>query len=195
MYSNSGVTRWSRAPQGHWPRSQALRPLAANDLRFYDLTDLEMTWLSWRRHCRPCHTSGYRSLVRRATGPVLTSSVTIKWTLSHDRCKRRGDSVRQSQHALSLTLNHNPVTLRTSELSPHEWVSGHHLQTLLPFNSVRCLVSDTPMPLHIVSIGSVSLQTVSLWMMRGRDLDISCHQKSSAVSVLLFWSLLCAALT
>ena len=29
-----------------------------------------------------------------------------------------GDSVRQSQHALTLTLNPNPVTLQTSELSP-----------------------------------------------------------------------------
>jgi len=33
-------------------------------------------------------TEGYRSLVRRVTGPTFTSSVTIKWTLSHDGCKR-----------------------------------------------------------------------------------------------------------
>jgi len=31
---------------------------------------------------------GYRSLVQRVTGPTFTSSVTIKWTLSHDRSKR-----------------------------------------------------------------------------------------------------------
>ena len=44
MYSNSGVTRWSRIPRGHRSRSQALA-FGANDLP-YDLTDREMTWLS-----------------------------------------------------------------------------------------------------------------------------------------------------
>jgi len=74
-------------------------------------------WTVWRRF------AGYRSLVRRVTGPTFTSSVTIKWTLSHDRCKRwfsqaitaSANPNSNPNHTLSLTptLNPKPVTLRT----------------------------------------------------------------------------------
>jgi len=65
---------------------------------------------------------GYRSLVRRVTGPTFTSSVTIKWTLSHDRCKRWFSQAitacaNLSPDPIPNPINPNPLTLRTCDPS------------------------------------------------------------------------------